>query len=594
MLTAKAQSQKNELATLIYNDVPLDLRGDAGRIQQILTNLIGNAVKFTKDGDIVIRVKKIAETDSSVRLKFSVADTGEGISNNVQEKLFQPFTQSDASTTRRFGGTGLGLSICKRLVEMMNGEIGVQSEIGKGATFWFDISLEKQKLPIVVNQTEVNSTVTHNALEGRRVLVVDDNEINREILVYQMRSWSMEVREATDGFEAIEILKAAAQSEKPIDLVILDLNMPGIDGLETARRMFAEIKTDEMSATPAAILLSSSIMKISSENLRDSAISASLNKPYRQTDLLDAIYETLDLNRRRTSQNFNIHKSVVPSFKSNTEAVSDSRAKNKRILLVEDNRVNQMVAQTHLKKFGYQADVAGNGLEAIKALEMLPYHLVLMDCQMPEMDGYEATRVIRARKWKAARIPIIALTAHAIEGEREKCLQAGMNDYISKPVQKDDLQKILEQWLTNAEEEQDETDAPESVKEMDTEFGEINANSVNEQILTVVNFATLNDITDNDPVMRREIVEMYLAQTTNQLDEIERAITVNDALTLSNVAHKTVGGSALCGMVAIVEPLRELERMGLDGKTDEAAPLLAQARQAFVSINEQCLEILEN
>lgn len=588
LLTSKAQSQKNELATLIYNDVPLYLRGDAGRIQQILTNLIGNAVKFTKDGDIVVRVKKISETVSSVKLRFSVADTGEGISREVQEKLFQPFTQSDASTTRRFGGTGLGLSICRRLVEMMNGEIGVESELGKGSTFWFDISLKKQQSPTIAVQDNPKNFVSQTALKDKRVLVVDDNSVNREVLVYQMRSWNMETEEAANGFEAVERFKNDAESKEPIDLVILDLHMPALNGMETAQRIKAE------NENVAVIMLSSSVIKIDPKTLNEFGIKASLTKPYRQTDLLDTIYESLNLNRRKIKRVGETHKSVT--LASEIEEQNFLKNKHKRILLVEDNQVNQMVAQTMLKKFGYQTDAAGNGLEAIKALELLPYDLVLMDCQMPEMDGYEATRTIRARHWSAAKIPIIALTAHAIEGERDKCLNAGMDDYISKPVQKEILKATLEKWLDVTAEIEEiapnadvvEVSAAKNIETISAEFAEKSAAIE----FAPVDLDTLNDITGNDLEMRREVVEMYLQQTMTQLDEIERAIYSDDAKTLSAVAHKSVGGSAMCGMTALVEPMRKLERLGLDGKIEGAEPILLQARQAFVSINEQCREII--
>ena len=398
LLSGKAQAQKNELLTLIYNDVPLFLRGDAGRIQQVLTNLVGNAIKFTKDGDIVVRVKKISETDSKVALKFSVSDTGEGISGSVQEKLFQPFMQSDASTTRRFGGTGLGLSISKKLIEMMGGEIGVESELGKGATFWFDVTLEKQKTASAANHQKNKSAASQTRLKNKRVLIVDDHPINREVLIYQMRSWNMEAREARSGTEAVAMIEAARLEDKPIELVILDLHMPEVDGLETARRINAQKSAGK--SAPEIIMLSSSGVKLNSEAVRESGIKLFLTKPYRQNDLLDGIYETLGLNRRKAARepDEGIHITSA-SFASAppVEKSVDGSGRQIRILLVEDNQVNQMVAQTLLRKFGYQTDVTANGLEAIRALEMMPYDLVLMDCQMPEMDGYEATEAIRAR-----------------------------------------------------------------------------------------------------------------------------------------------------------------------------------------------------
>ncbi|MDQ2747644.1 MAG: ATP-binding protein, partial [Acidobacteriota bacterium] len=334
LLTSKARAQKNELATLIYNDVPLNLRGDVGRIQQILTNLIGNAVKFTKSGDIVVRVKNVEETAERVKLKFSVADTGEGISKEVQEKLFQPFTQSDASMSRRFGGTGLGLSISKKLIEMMDGEIGVESEPGKGSTFWFNVLLEKQHSSSPSNSAGTKFPVAHEALAGQRVLVVDDNTVNREVLVYQIRSWSMETDEATNGFESIGLVKSASSIGKPFDLIVLDLHLPGINGLETARRITSEIK----GKPPAMILLSSGTNKTDAKTLRKAGISGSLNRPYRQSDLLDAVYETLGLNRRAQNPVFSVHTTTAPvpenDLKTEFEITEDviQTGKSKRIL----------------------------------------------------------------------------------------------------------------------------------------------------------------------------------------------------------------------------------------------------------------------
>jgi CheY-like chemotaxis protein/HPt (histidine-containing phosphotransfer) domain-containing protein len=251
--------------------------------------------------------------------------------------------------------------------------------------------------------------------------------------------------------------------------------------------------------------------------------------------------------------------------------------KSKRILIVEDNSVNQMVAQNMLKNFGYHADVAANGREALTALEIIPYDLVLMDCQMPEMDGYEATREIRAREWQPKYLPIIALTAHATAGEREKCLHAGMDDYISKPVEKENLRQTLAHWL-------ERSNAENSVPLETTQ------NTENKLFVSVVDFATLDDITDYDAEMKREVVETYLEQTVINLSELERAITVNDARKLYEVAHKSVGGSALCGMTAIVEPMRKLEQLGREGKVRDALPFLSQAQDAFAAIDKECRE----
>ena len=564
MFSSRAREQCDELAALIHSDVPLLVRGDAGRIRQILTNLISNAIKFTRYGDVLVRVEKLRESSDRVELKFSIADTGEGISDEVQARLFQPFTQSDASTTRRFGGTGLGLSISKRLVEMMHGEIGLESKAGKGSTFWFKITLEKQNGVSHCETERKTAAQDHLELGGKRVLIVDDNHINREVLVYQARSWGMETVESADGMTAIDLFE---KSDAPFDLIILDLQMPVMDGLETAREFISKKRP-----SPPIIMISSGSFKMNDRKMHELGIKAFLTKPYRQRDLLEAVCRNLDVHRDEIVEDDDIHITAT------VEKVSEPLAKSKRILVVEDNSVNQLVAQNMLKKFGYQSDVAANGREALEALELVPYDLILMDCQMPEMDGYEATRQVRARDWEAARTPIIALTAHATDGEREKCLQAGMDDYISKPVEKETLRQTVAHWIAKSED-----------KNMTDLNNKLNENAAQTPV-SAVDFATLDDITDNDEAMKREVVEIYLQQTVVNLAEIERAISINDANKLYELAHKTVGGSALCGMTAIVAPMRKLEQMGREGRADEALPFFAEAQNAFAAIDRECRE----
>jgi signal transduction histidine kinase/DNA-binding response OmpR family regulator/HPt (histidine-containing phosphotransfer) domain-containing protein len=582
LFSDRAREQRNELAALIYSDVPLFVRGDAGRIRQILTNLIGNAIKFTKHGDIVVRVKKIRETSASVQLNFSVTDTGEGISDEVQARLFQPFTQSDASTTRRFGGTGLGLSISKKLVEMMDGEIGLESRVGRGANFWFNITLEKQEAisPIVSDYSSL--APNYEELSGKRVLIIDDNEVNREILIHQTRSWKMTPAESGNGLDGVELLEKAVQ---PFDLVIVDAQMPIVNGLETARRIISVKNKNQ--PVPAILMLSSNSFKMNAETMQELGVKAFLRKPYRQSDLLEMIYKALGISWNEIHEDTDIHITSVPETETFPPA-----GRSKRILIVEDNTVNQMVAQNLLKKFGYHADVAANGIEALHALEIIPYDLILMDCQMPEMDGYEATHEIRARNWSAARLPIIALTAHATAGEREKCLRAGMNDHISKPIEKESLRRIVAYWLASTE-NKDSPVSPNDSPESSSKDGKTPVGKPAEISLPAVDLATLDDITDNNAEIRREVVEIYLVQTVTNLFEIEQAISTNDADKLYEAAHKTVGGSALCGMRAIVEPLRKLEQLGRAGKTAEALPYFTEAQNAFAAIDRECREILD-
>ncbi len=570
LFSNRARERQNELTALIYSDVPLFLRGDAGRVRQILTNLIGNAIKFTKDGDILIRVEKIQENSTRVLLKISVTDTGEGISDEVKGKLFQPFTQSDASTTRRFGGTGLGLSISKKLVEMMDGEIGLESKIGEGSTFWFNVSLEKQAT-ISPSLAENLNPYCYRELEGKRVLIVDDNQVNREVLTYQTRAWGMETLEVFNGVRAVELLEKNA---KTFDLIILDSEMPIVDGLETVR----QIVSKNINPLPAIIMISSSGVKMDERKMLEAGIKAALNKPYRQDDLLEIICKTLKISRNENFEDSDIHITAMmaaPDF-------VQGKDKSKRILIVEDNTVNQMVAQSLLKNFGYHADVAANGREALQALEIIPYDLILMDCQMPEMDGYEATREIRSRNWQAAQIPIIALTAHATGGEREKCLAAGMDDFISKPIQKENLFQKLASWLAKS--------ASEKTSMMITKISEDKPESAEQLSVPPVDFAVLDDITDNDDDIKREVIEIYLEQTVDNLSAIEQALKVGDSQKLYELAHKTVGGSALCGMTAIVAPMRKLEQMGREGRAAEALPFFTQAQNAFAEIDRECRE----
>jgi signal transduction histidine kinase/DNA-binding response OmpR family regulator/HPt (histidine-containing phosphotransfer) domain-containing protein len=568
----RARDNKNELATLLYADVPLGVRGDPGRIRQVLTNFISNAVKFTRKGDVIVRVKKQTEANGKAVLCFSVSDTGVGIPENIREKLFQPFTQSDASTTREYGGTGLGLSISKRLVEIMGGEIGVESVQGKGSTFWFTLEIEIQERRSVVG---TRSDGLELPLSGRRVLIVDDNTVNREILAYQVRSWAMEVYEADGPAEGLDRLKAMNAAGAPVELVIMDLQMPGIDGLATTRLMreWAD-GCDGTPSMPPVIMISSGGRPVSREELREIGIDTFLTKPYRQDDLLTAVRRAFGL----------LTEPVFDPFRGAAEIDEETRffaEDSKKVLLVEDNLVNQMVAGAQLKKFGYRVTTAVNGLQALKTLESDHFDLILMDCQMPEMDGYEATRQIRARDWQAARIPVIALTAHAIDGEREKCLRAGMNDYISKPVEKEELQRIIGKWLeTGVDGDPDINYTPDR--------GATSPATV----FSAVDIAILDDITGGDEVLKKEVIVMYLEQTVEQLSDIESAISAGDSELLYNAAHKNLGGSAMCGMTGLVAPMKTLEAMGRDRQHEAAAPVLEQARLAFEIINTECRALL--
>jgi two-component system sensor histidine kinase/response regulator len=436
ILAESAQSKGLEIAFFISDDVPAWLRGDPGRLRQVLTNLISNAVKFTQTGGVTIKVEKANESADSVLLAFSVTDTGIGIPADAQARLFEAFVQADGSTTRKFGGTGLGLTICKRLVEMMSGSIGVESIPGQGATFRFTAKFEK--LP---EGHKVKFSQKAN-LAGRRVLVVDDNAINRQIVHHQVISWGMRNGSVAGGPEALEILRREAAAGDPYDVVILDMQMPEMDGITVARI----IKGDAAIAGARLILMTSLGLRADCVQLQHEGLGVCLTKPVKQTQLFDCLTAALAFGQAAPqSAAVTGGKPAAQDLPTAREIHSQNGRRRMRVLIAEDNIINQKVALHQLAKLGYAADAVANGFEAVTAISQIPYDIILMDCQMPEMDGFEATAAIRAReRTTGARTPIVALTAHAMEGDRQRCLDADMDGYVSKPIDASELFGVID------------------------------------------------------------------------------------------------------------------------------------------------------
>jgi len=434
LVVHKADEQEIELAFLVHHDVPLMLRGDPGRLRQILLNLLGNAVKFTTDGEVVLSVTMEEDTPSNATLRFEVADTGVGIPADRIDGLFDAFSQVDASTTRKFGGTGLGLSIARRLCALMSGEIGVQSEVGSGATFWFSVVLEKQtggiaELPRIPIED----------LHLLRVLIVDDNATNRKIVAHYLEHWGCRIDQAHSGLAALRKLQAGAESGAPFGLVLMDYQMPEMDGEMLAHR----IRTEPRLLGVPLILLTSMSRQGDAQRMKELGFAGYLVKPIKPSQLFDCI--ALVLGPRKAG----VDATEVPLI--TRHIVDDPGRTRARILVAEDNLVNQKVAVRILQKAGYRCDVASNGQEAVEAVAAIPYDLVLMDCQMPEMDGFDATAQIRSSEADGSdRIPILAMTANAMQGDREACLNAGMDDYVSKPVRSDALIETVRHWIPDS------------------------------------------------------------------------------------------------------------------------------------------------
>jgi signal transduction histidine kinase/PleD family two-component response regulator len=431
MLAVRAHDKGLELSCLVYPDVPALVCGDPGRLRQILINLTGNAIKFTEQGEVFIRVTREQETDRDVTVRFSVTDTGIGIPEDHENFLFKSFTQADASITRKYGGTGLGLAISKQLAELMGGRMGVESEEGAGSTFWFTLVLGKQPED---RKTEV---VIPEDIRGQRILIVDDHATNRLVLRELLRSWDCRFEEAENGEQALERLREALAETDPFRIALVDMQMPVMDGATLG----GKIKADPDLNPTRLVMLTSAGMRGDASRLKAIGFSAYLNKPVKKSHLYDSLATVLGIpstpSRERSTP-------IITRY-----GLEEAKKRRVRILVAEDNVVNQKVALHILQKLGYRADAVADGREAVMALETIPYDLVLMDVQMPQMDGFEATGVIRdpASRVRNHHIPVIAMTAHAVKGDREKCLEAGMDDYVSKPVTALALNEILEKYL---------------------------------------------------------------------------------------------------------------------------------------------------
>jgi two-component system, sensor histidine kinase and response regulator len=546
LIAEQAHRKGLEMFSLVYSDVPAALRGDPGRVRQVLVNLLSNAVKFTERGEVIIRVTKESETDTHARLRFAVADTGIGVSKEAQQRLFEAFAQADGSTTRKYGGTGLGLAISKQLVELMGGRIGVESEPGKGSVFWFTAAFEKQ--------AKQAPRPLREQLEGIRVLIVDDNATNRKLVHHQIVSWGMRNGSVERGEEALSTLRREAAAGDPYDVVILDMQMPEMDGLMLAQK----IKSDDEIAAARLVMMTSLGCSRDDEAIRAAGIDACLTKPVKQSQLFDCLATVL---AEATGVSADEHQTPQKTA-TQTSATQSGGREHIRILVAEDNAVNQKVILRQLEKLGYSADAVGDGSEVLESLSRIPYDIVLMDCQMPEMDGYEATRCVRQSEGDSKHTPIIAMTANALEGDRERCIAAGMDDYLSKPVKEASLAAMLERWAAEVK--------PPAVGHSSPPYEEAPAG-----VLDVEVIASLRALQrDGEVDFLASIISLFLEESPERLAAMKSAVRRGDAAALGHAAHTLKGSSGMLGATRLSSLCEIVEKQSRAGSVESAGDLL--------------------
>jgi PAS domain S-box-containing protein len=541
----QAHAKGLELAGLIHSDVPGALRGDPGRLRQVLSNLVGNAVKFTEKGEVVVRatLADAGSAEGPLGVRFEITDSGIGIPVEAQARLFQPFMQADGSTTRKYGGTGLGLAISKELVTLMGGQIGVRSQPGLGSTFWFTARFERAT---AATGPEKYSRVS---LAGHRVLIVDDNETNRTILRQQLTQWGLGTGSVESGEAALELLRGGASAGTPWDVAVLDMQMPGMDGLTLART----VKADAKIASVKLVLVTSFGHAGQGREARAAGITGYLTKPVDEADLHDCLVDVI-FGRPRGAPRALVTRHSIREDRPRREA---------RVLVAEDNEVNQKVAVRILEKLGYRVDVVTTGREAVEACAGKAYAAVLMDNQMPEMDGFVATAKIREQEGEGRRTPIIAMTASAMKGDRERCLRAGMDDYVSKPVSPESVDEVLRRWVPR--------EAPAAAP---TRSGEPVDQSVLDQLLGI----------DELGGLLAEVIETFLRIAPLRLTALKKAARKRDAAGLERTAHSFLGSCANLGATRMAEICALLETRAQTGSTDGAPSLVEELHSEFALV----------
>jgi PAS domain S-box-containing protein len=562
LLAPAAYAKPLELVAYCEPGVPEALHGDAGRIRQILLNLASNAVKFTAHGEVTVRSTSTPAGEGAVRLRFEVRDTGIGIADVDQHRLFQSFSQADASTTRRFGGTGLGLAISRRLVQAMSGDIGVHSHPGAGSTFWFELTL-----PLGSGTVADSVAAGQGLLAGRRVLVVDDSGTDR-LLESQLLSWRMRPELVCTAEAAVTTLRAgAAEGQHPFGLAVLNMSGPETDGLQLARTIVADPRLSDL---PLIIL--SSGARPEPHLVSEAGIGQWLRKPVRSSELHDRLVRLLAP-----------HPAVVTApGPESARPPAPSTGSAGRILVVEDNSVNQLVAEGVVTRLGFAVDSVANGAEAVEAVDGGGYSAVLMDCHMPIMDGFMATRAIRQREADGERTPIIAMTAGALTEDRTRCLEAGMDDYISKPIDVAALQSVLARWALVGPSQLPTSPAPPGL-ERRTDVGPADRG---QPVLDESRLVDLEGLQAPDGTsLLTSIVRSFLSRSPDQLSDLRQAARTGDVDGVQRLAHALRGSSGTIGADRVASMCRQIElgegSLPAEGRLDELESELHRAREAL-------------
>ncbi|MBP0018514.1 MAG: PAS domain S-box protein [Cyanobacteria bacterium SBLK] len=582
LFAPQSRAKGLELACVLEREVPPFLKGDDVRLRQILTNLLGNALKFTDRGEITLTITNTSASLPSTSLEassasnqqptthklyFAIKDTGIGISPEGQKKLFQSFSQVDASNTRKYGGTGLGLAICKELVQLMGGEIGVDSVPDRGSTFWFTAifeALTTEEKAEIPPRTDLQTSLT--ALAGKKLLVIDDNATNRKVVRLQARAWGMEVDEAQSGTVALAILRLAAVLGKPYDFALVDMQMPEMSGDDLGRQIRSEA---ELNRTQLIMMASLDDVDLFSQ-LREIGFANYFLKPIVASRLLHCLLEAAGDAPVRSAEK--------EAILSPTEAETAPVAIAGKILVVEDTLVNQKVVLNQLRLLGYKADCAENGREALARWEEGNYNLIFMDCQMPVMDGYQATQILRQREDEEKRTIIVGLTAYAMKGDREKCLDAGMDDYLAKPVSKNDLSAMLEKWLHQSP----VTGHPAPVARHQSPLTPLRKEG--KEGRTIVDLEQLDAITDGDREFQEELLRSFIEDACEDVLQAKQAIQVEDFQTLEQKIHRIKGAAANLAITELSQVAAVLEQQAREKQLENPDRLLAQIEQLIEGV----------